>query len=447
MTTVNLGRIKPIYKGNYSDAVVYKPLDFILYGGVVYFCILQTTAGILPTNATYFQSVLSVTGLNVTTGKMLTVTENTTLAGYATAAQVVAGDAGLIISPDQLKAAGIIPQSSRNAIINGAMNIWQRGVSFTNLANEGYSADRFVVAKGLGDGTINVVQHAETPAVGFPFRYSLEVDCTHIETAVAADEYFGISYRMEGYDFGRFMTEIATLSFWVKAVKTGTYCITFKNGASDITYAHNYIINAANTWEKKTVTLTFDTGTWGYNTGVGLALFWGIVCGSTFQTTADSWQVGNKLGTSSQVNGLDSTNNKFYLTGVQLELGTVATPFEHRTFAQELALCQRYYCRSYNYGDATGKVTGDGQLYQKAYITDSYSPAGMIYFPAEMRINPTITIYSPKDGAAGYILNNSTNMPAFVYSNGARFAQILINNTSAVANSANFSHYTANAEL
>jgi hypothetical protein len=234
---------------------------------------------------------------------------------------------------------------NRNVIINGAMDIWQRGTAtLTNPAAGTYFSDRFKNGHILGDSTYNMIACAETPVAGFPFNYSLQVDCTHIETEVAAGEVAHLRYNVEGYSFKNLTGQTATLSFWVKATKTGIYCVAFMNIDSNKSYISEYTVNASNTWERKTVTLTFNAGgTWAYNSGIGLKLFWSIMCGSTYQTAANAWQDGNYLATSNQVNVLDSTNNNFWLTGVQLELGAVATPFEVRTYAQELALCQRYY--------------------------------------------------------------------------------------------------------
>jgi hypothetical protein len=233
----------------------------------------------------------------------------------------------------------------RNAIINGNMSVWQRGTAtLTNPGSGTYFPDRFRVTHILGDGTYNAICEAVTPSAGFPFTSALKIDCTHVETAVAAGEFMFISQLIEGYNFIPFEGNTATLSFWVKATKTGIYSVSFNNSAADKAYIAEYTINTTNTWEKKTVTLTFNSGgTFLYTNGIGLKIYWAVFCGSTYQTTKDTWASGAYYASTNQVNGFDSTDNNFSLTGVQLELGSTATNFEPRPFKEELALCQRYY--------------------------------------------------------------------------------------------------------
>lgn len=272
---------------------------------------------------------------------------------------------------------GVIPSTNKNVIINGALDIWQRGTTtLTNPVTATYFPDRFRFAHALGDGTYNTICCAETPVAGFPYSYSLQVDCTHIETAVAAKEYTAIVYSVEGYDFKRLTGQQCTLSFWVKATKTGTYCIAFINYAYNKSYVAEYTINSSNTWERKTITLTFNAGgTWNYTNDIGLMIWWSIFCGSDYQTTPNSWQDANKLATSNQVNGFDSVDNNFYLTGVQLELGPVATDFEFRPYATELSLCKRYYQRII--------------LTARGYCEDAtYATGGPVSWET-MRVSPT----------------------------------------------------------
>jgi len=245
----------------------------------------------------------------------------------------------------KMKAEQLAYFPNRNAIINGGMDVWQRGTAtLVSPASGTFFPDRFRTHHVVGDGTFDWSQSAETPSAGFPFNYSLKIQCTHIETAVAAGEYAGVMYNMEGYDFKRFEGETATLSFWVRATKTGIYCVGVRPGGDDPSYVCEYTVNTTNTWEKKSVTITFNSGgTFLYTNGVGLRIVWSVNCGSTFQTTPNEWQAGKYFATANQVNGLDNVANAFSITGVQMELSSVATPFEFRPIATELAMCQRYY--------------------------------------------------------------------------------------------------------
>ena len=237
-------------------------------------------------------------------------------------------------------------QGNKNAIINGDFNIWQRGTSFAAIANAAYSADRCKYEKG-GDMVHTISQDTDVPTQsesGHKSNYSLKVDCTTIDASIDAGDYVFVSQNIEGYNFAPFVGKTATLSFWVKAVKAGIYCVAFQSYNADRSYVVEYTINAASTWEKKTVTLTFDYsgGTWDYTNGVGVKVKWVLACGSTYQGVADTWNSAIDLATSNQVNGVDSTDNNFWLAQVQFELGSVATDFEYRQIGDELARCQRY---------------------------------------------------------------------------------------------------------
>jgi len=166
-----------------------------------------------------------------------------------------------------------------------------------------------------------------------------------VDSSIAAGDYCTIATRIEGYNWLPFAQRQFTLSFWVKAAKTGTHCVYFRNsGTSDRTYVAEYTISAADTWEWKTITVTASpsAGTWDYTTGRGLEIGWALSCGSTFQTTAGAWQTGNYRGTSSQVNETDNTANNFKLYGVRMNLGTLALTGAPRPHGLEEFLCRRY---------------------------------------------------------------------------------------------------------
>ena len=161
-----------------------------------------------------------------------------------------------------------------------------------------------------------------------------------------------------------------------------------RNTGGDRSYVAEYTINAANTWEQKSVTVSgglITAGTWNWTNGNGLSIGFNLYCGSTFQTTAGAWNTGNFFATANQVNVLDTIGNIFAITGVQLEVGSVATPFEHRPVGTELALCQRYFYR-------IGGVANGFPLINGFASASGQNPTNSISFPVEMRATPTATV-------------------------------------------------------
>lgn len=229
-------------------------------------------------------------------------------------------------------------------------------------------------------------------------QHCLHADVTTGATMGAVDFYM-VGQYVEGYNaaafgFGQSGTRYVTLSFWVKSTKTGTFCICATNSAWNRSYIAEYTVSSSDTWEKKTVTFAVDTsGTWLYDSGIGLRIYWVLACGSLYHTTAGSWQAGTYFATANQVNALDSTSNNFKLALIQLEAGSVATPFETRSIGQELALCQRYFYRLGNTG-STYLVPTVGQRVLTNIIDGFISP------PVTMRIAPTISHSGPSYVAA-----------------------------------------------
>ena len=251
-----------------------------------------------------------------------------------------------IAPPASLSVNGIQTlKSNRNAIINGDFNVWQRGTSFSSVANLTYTADRWQYAKS-GVMVHDVVLSNDIPTVaqaGRLFSNSLKIDCTTIDSAIGTGDFALVTQKIEGYNFVPLAQRAMTLSFWVKATKTGTYCAAFRGGGR--AFVSEYSVNSSNTWEFKTINILPSpaSGSWDYTTGAGITVDFVLAVGSAYQTTANAWQTGNFFGSSNQVNACDSTSNDFFIAGVQLEAGSVATPFENRIVQQELSLCQRYF--------------------------------------------------------------------------------------------------------
>ncbi len=312
--------------------------------------------------------------------------------------------------PDKL--VWVAPNQPGNPIINGNMEIWQRGTSFVSPASGTYTADRWRVNHNT-DALVTVNRSTNVPSVaqaGVLFNYSLEIDVTTADTAIGAIQHFELLHSIEGYNWRHFAQRQFTLSFWVMSPKAGIHCVRFTNSATDRTYIAEYTVNAANTWEFKTITVPASpsAGTWDYTTGVGLSIQWVLALGGSFGT-AGVWQTGVVLGTSNQVNVLDSTTNFFRITGVKPDLGSVATPIQFRAFQDELNLAKRYYQKSFPYTTAPASSAGAfGVSTFTSAVTGVTPMYGMHVNLQTMRVSPTITLYNPAS-AGSEMRNYSSN--------------------------------------
>ena len=276
----------------------------------------------------------------------------------------------------------------KNLIINGGMLVSQRGTSFASPSSTDYTLDRWQNTYNQDTGATTISQSSTSPDL---FGSSLKVDCTTAEATVDAGNYWLLRQSFEGQDlqnlgYGTSSAKALTISFWVYSTKTGTFAVSLYNDDAAKSYVADVTVNSASTWEKKTVTIAGDTAS-GFNNdnGRSLILNIGLNAGSTFQTTAGSWTSGAYFGTSSTDNFLDNTSNDFYITGVQMEVGSVATDFEVRPIGEEFSLCQRYYLKwSYDEFDAIQTV-GMG-----CYNT-STGILVIIDHPVKMRANPTLS--------------------------------------------------------
>jgi len=319
----------------------------------------------------------------------------------------------------------------RNKFINGSFEYWQRNTTFTSIANNQYHADRFHYIK-TGTMVHNILRSTDVPSSAFGI-YSMLINCTTAQSPILAGSYAGVLQHIEGNVLRSFKGKKMVLSFWVKATKTGTYCVALRNGTSTKAYVMEYSVSATNTWEKKTLRFTHDTtGTWAYDNTIGLTVVWTIAAGSTFQTTANTWANGNFLATANQVNGVDNAANNFQLTDVCLQEdndGQTRTPdfqLAGRDVFEELQLCQRYFEKSYNIETAVGTVTNVG------LVTSGASSGGttlqMTKFHISKRINPVVTLYS----SGTSVVTASVGQAGFGTNGGGSGASF---------------HFTADAEL
>jgi len=241
---------------------------------------------------------------------------------------------------------------NRRININGGFQVFQRSTSATSVgSSEGYFApDRYRQA-GTGSMRYTASQSTDVPA-GYGFSYSLKYDCTTASGTVSAGHFVAIEHRIEGQDLQVFCKGTAqakqyTLSFHVKSPKTGTHWIELYDNDNDRHVCKSYTVSSADTWQKVSLTFPADTtGAFGNDNGSSLRIFFWLMAGTTYATNTPptAWAAfDSDARATGQVNVFDSTSNDFFITGVQLEVGSVATDFEHRSYGQELALCQRYF--------------------------------------------------------------------------------------------------------
>jgi len=284
--------------------------------------------------------------------------------------------------------------AQKNLIINGDFNVWQRGTSFAACSDNEYQADRFKYSK-VGAMVHTISRDTDVPTVaesGHLSNYSLKVDCTTIDSSIAAGDECHIFHSIEGYNFKCLAQKAMTLSFWHKHTKTGTYCVSFRNTGHNQSYVAEYTQSVTDTWEKATINISASPtgGTWDYTNGVGIKIGWSIAMGSNFHTTADAWAGSSRAATSNQVNACDNAANNFMLSQVQLEAGSVATDFEVKNYADELARCKRYYERINSAGLANF-FYGQGQA-------NTTTAAKMVFnWEVEKRVAPTMSMSAASD--------------------------------------------------
>ena len=313
---------------------------------------------------------------------------------------VIDGSLGITYPDSSNQPAASSPYTLKNRIINGSMQIDQRnaGASVTLSGSAGFGVDRFAGYRSNASAVMTAQQSSTAPT---GFTKSLLITTTTGAT-VASTDYSQLRQNIEGFNiadlgFGTANAQTITLSFWVRGSLTGTYGIAFCNGAEDRSRIASYTINAANTWEQKTITIAGDTsGTWSsINTG-GLIVIWDLGFGSNYNASVTgSWVAGTYQGLTGGVKLQATTGATWYVTGVQLEQNTSATPFERRLYGQELMNCQRYYARLVS-------TSGNYIAFGSGYFYNTTTAAIYVKYPVAMRAAPTASVSNVRaDCAAG----------------------------------------------
>jgi len=313
---------------------------------------------------------------------------------------IIDGTLGATFNDGSLQAAAASPFSLKNRIINGDMVVSQR-FGTSSISVYGYTLDRWVV-DGSQASKFTTQQNAGsvTPPAGFTNYLGITSTAA---TSIGAGDYFVINQSIEGLNvadlgWGAAGAATVTISFWVRSSLTGTFGGSVRNANADRSYPFNYTISSANTWTKISITIPGDTsGTWLTNNLTGLILSFSIGTGSTFSGTAGAWAGSNFVSATGATSVVGTNGATFYITGVQLERNTTATPFEWIPYGLELQLCQRYY--------QDGNVAFD-------YSYNRYS-ANAISFIPPMRTTPTIaTVGTPLQSLIVGIVYQSVAGPA-----------------------------------
>ena len=286
--------------------------------------------------------------------------------------------------------------ANRNMIINGAMHISQYPAANNLTSSNAVRVVDRMFCRINGGGAFTITKSSDAPA---GFGNSLKWDCTTADASPAASDFNYISQRFEGENVQRLNKGTSdavktTLSFYVKSNKTGTLAVLLTDNDNSRQIGATYTINQANTWERKIITFAGDTtGALDNNNGHSLNIIWWLVVGTdrTSGSSPTAWEssVNANAAVGQNVNMADSTDNEFLITGIQFEVGEVATDFEHRLVRQELADCQRYYCRL------------------KAYVGNRNG--WVMFYPVQMRVSPSALRLSGNGGSINQITTTTSN--------------------------------------
>ena len=295
----------------------------------------------------------------------------------------------------------------KNRIINGAMVIDQRNAGASVTPNNSYTLDRWSTENSQ-TGKFTVQQTTTAPT---GFSNSLKVTSSSAYTVLTGD-YFALFQNIEGYNtadlaWGTALAKTVTLSFQIYSSLTGTFGGALSNSSGNRSYPFTYTVSSANTWTSISVTIAGDTsGTWGTTNGIGIQVQFGLGVGSTYSGTAGSWAGTLYVSATGATSVVGTSGATFYITGVQLEVGSSATGFEYVNYQTSLANCQRYYAKSYPQGTVVptnSTVAGLSFAYAMRTLTGvaNNELSANIRLPVSMRATPTVTLYSFTSSTAG----------------------------------------------
>ena len=342
----------------------------------------------------------------------------------------------------------------RNMIINGAMQVAQRGNQ--TGTTEGFACDRFNFVDSNTSGVFDLQQSSTSPD---GFSKSTRAVVTTAQSSLSSNSVAYFRYKFEGQDlqrlqYGTSSAKKFTISYYIRSSVTGTFTLSLYHNDANRMNIQTFTINSANTWEKKTHTFVGDTVSgFDNDTAVSLSLHWVMASGTDFKSGSITPNTWNTYASTSFAQGttgniLSATSNEFLLTGVQMEIGEQATEFEHRSFNEELALCQRYYTKSGLYENAVGTNPG---VITASNVGSIHRSFGNVFWPTEMRAAPTVTWYSGSAGTVNKWRNGSQGSditaPSPIAAIGSKgYGFVLSSGIVAITDSLQ-GHYEASAEI
>jgi hypothetical protein len=399
-----------------------------------------------PTNGAHNGSVGATTPA-AGTFTTLSATGNVTLGDASADTVTVNGTTNFVAAPT-IGGVGL-GMGFKNRIINGAMMIDQRnaGASVgTSSGSSVYTLDRWI-ANYTQTSKFTIQQNAGsvTPPVGFTNYLGVTSSSAY---SVGSSDFFYIGQKIEGFNtadlaWGTANAKTVTLSFQVYSSLTGTFGGVLWNSALNRNYPFSYTVSSANTWTSISVTITGDTtGTWLTTNSTGVQVNFSLGAGSTYSGTAGAWSGTTYVAPTGSVSVVGTSGATFYITGVQLEKGSTATSFDYRPYGTELALCQRYYEKSYDIGTTPGTATtNNGAGVLANYNGSSTNVSINTIFKVTKRSAATVTSYSPATGASGKWQAGGSDATPTVTNAGTNSAWVYGTGNN------NYMHFTAESEL
>jgi hypothetical protein len=366
--------------------VVQQPNDAYTISGTT---LTMTSAPSAGTNNVYVRYLS-------TTTQAITPSQNTV--SWSTLDSNVQGDLGI---------------SFKNRIINSNMVIDQRNAGASVNPTDGqYCIDRWILFTSQASKyTAQQNAGSVTPPVGFTNYLGITSSSAY---SITSSDYFIVEQKIEGFNvadlnWGSANAKTVTLSFWVRSSLTGTFGGVLKNSAGNRSYPFTYTISAANTWEYETITIVGDTtGTWLTTNGTGIRLQFGLGVGSSLSGPAGAWAAVGYASATGATSVVGTNGATFYITGVQLEVGTQATTFTTAggSYGAELALCQRYFQKSFATETAPANGLGD---YSFQWNSGGAYNVITSQLKVSMRATPTNTFYNPRSGGTAGYMTDGTN--------------------------------------